>query len=54
MTIERHKEIKRRRHRRDKVKKIRARLEKISDTRERARLIRKIKATAPYAEAPSE
>lgn len=52
MTSERDREIKRRRHRRDKVRKLRTRLERTTDPRQRAAVIRKIKAASPYAPVP--
>lgn len=52
MATERQKEIKRRRHRRHKIQKLRARLEKATSPRERAFLIKKIKAASPYAPVP--
>jgi hypothetical protein len=52
MTSERDREIKRRRHRRDKVRKLRARLEKTTDVRQRAGVIRKIKVVSPNAPVP--
>ncbi len=52
MTSERDREIKRRRHRRDKVRKLRAQLEKTTDMRQRAVVIRKIKVVSPNAPVP--
>ena len=52
MTSERDREIKRRRHRRDKVHKLRAKLEKTTDMRQRATIIRKIKIASPKAPTP--
>ncbi len=54
MAIERHKEIRRRRHRREKTAKLRARLEKTTDSRQRAALIRKIQKSNPYAPVPEK
>ncbi len=47
MTSERDREIKRRRHRRDKVRKLRSQLEKTTDMRQRSVIIRKIKVVRP-------
>lgn len=52
MTSERDREIKRRRHRRDKVRKLRARLERTTDVRQRAVVIRKIQRVSPTAPVP--
>lgn len=52
MTSERDREIKRRRHRREKVRRLRIRLEKTTDVRQRAVLIRKIKSASPNAPTP--
>ncbi len=52
MTSERDREIKRRRHRRDKVRRLRLKLDKTTDVRQRATLIRKIKSASPYAPTP--
>ncbi|HSN73940.1 MAG TPA: DUF6800 family protein [Anaerolineae bacterium] len=52
MTSERDREIKRRRHRRDKVRKLRAQLEKTTDMRQRSVIIRKIKVVRPNAPVP--
>ncbi len=52
MTSERDREIKRRRHRRDKVRKLRARLERTSDVRQRSAVIRKIQRVSPNAPVP--
>lgn len=54
MAIERQKEIKRRRHRRYKVRKLRARLEETTNARERATLIAKIRRVAPSAPVPEK
>lgn len=54
MATERQKEIKRRRHRYRKVRKLRARLEQTTDLRERARLIAKIKKVSPYSPVPEQ
>ncbi len=45
-------EIKRRRHRRDKMRKLRAQLEKTTDMRQRSVIIRKIKVVRPNAPVP--
>ena len=50
MTSEREREIKRRRHRRDKIKKLRAKLAEASNKAEKEKIIakiRKISLTAP-------
>lgn len=52
MTSERARELKRRRHRRDKVRHLRARLERTTDVRQRAAVIRKIHRVSPAAPAP--
>jgi hypothetical protein len=52
MTSERDREIKRRRHRRDKVRKLRARLERTTDVRQRAAVIRRIQRVSPTAPVP--
>jgi len=52
MTSERDREIKRRRHRRDKVRKLRTRLERTTDVRQRAVVIRKIQRVSPTAPVP--
>ena len=52
MTSERDREIKRRRHRRDKVRKLRARLDRTTDVRRRAVDIRKIQRASPAAPVP--
>ena len=52
MATERSREIKRRRQRRDKVRKLRAQLEKTTNVRQRAVIIRKIQSTSPYAPVP--
>lgn len=52
MTSERDREIKRRRHRREKVRKLRLKLDKTTDMRQRATIIRKIKVTSPHAPTP--
>jgi hypothetical protein len=52
MTSERDREIKRRRHRRDKVRRLRLKLEKTTDVRQRATLIRKIKTASPHTPTP--
>ena len=52
MATERQKEIKRRRQRRDKVRKLRSQLEKATNPRQRAAIIRKIQSTRPYAPVP--
>ncbi|MEZ4767257.1 MAG: DUF6800 family protein [Caldilineales bacterium] len=52
MATERQKEIKRRRHRRDKIRKLRAQLEQTTNARQRVAIIRKMKAANPYAPVP--
>ena len=52
MSCERHRELRRRRHRRKKVRRLRARLEQTRDPEERRRLIEKIKRVAPNAPVP--
>lgn len=52
MSSERDREIKRRRHRRHKVRKLRARLERTTDVRQRGVIIRKIKVVSPHAPVP--
>ena len=52
MATESQKEIKRRRQRRDKVRKLRSQLEKATNPRQRAAIIRKIQSTSPYAPVP--
>lgn len=52
MTSERDREIKRRRHRRDKVRKLRSRLERTTDVRQRAVVIRKIQRVSPTTPVP--
>jgi hypothetical protein len=52
MAIERKREIKRRRHRYDKVRKLRAQLEKTTNPRQRAVLIRKMQRVSPYTPVP--
>lgn len=52
MATERQREIKRRRHRRNKVKKLRAQLEKTSDSRRRTAIINKIQRVSPAAPVP--
>lgn len=52
MTSERAREIKRRRQRRDKVRKLRARLVQTTDVRQRATLIRRIQRVSPAAPVP--
>lgn len=52
MTSERDREIKRRRHRRDKVRRLRAQLEQTTDMRQRALVIRKIQRVKPNAPVP--
>lgn len=54
MAIERQKELRRRRHRREKVRKLRARLAATTDPRQRAAIIRKIQAVSPYAPVPEK
>lgn len=52
MATERQREIKRRRQRRDKVRKLRAQLVKTTNVRQRASIIDKIQRTSPYAPTP--
>ena len=52
MATERQNEIKRRRHRRDKVRKLRAQLEQTTNMRQRAAIIMKIQRTSPYTPVP--
>ncbi|MFZ2489697.1 MAG: DUF6800 family protein [Anaerolineae bacterium] len=52
MSSERSRELKRRRHRRDKVRKLRAQLSKVTDARQRAAVIRKIHGVSPTAPVP--
>ena len=54
MATERQKEIKRRRHRQYKIRKLRAQLEQTTDTRRRAELIRKINKVSRHAPVPEE
>ena len=54
MATERQKEVKRRRHRRRKIRKLRARLEQTSDAKQRAALIAKIKRVSPHAPVPED
>lgn len=54
MSIERHKELRRRRHRQMKIKKLRTRLTKTTDVRQRAALIRKIQTVSPNAPVPEK
>jgi hypothetical protein len=49
MTSERAREIKRRRHRRDKIKKLRARLAEAGNKAEREKIIEKIRKVSPTA-----
>jgi hypothetical protein len=52
--VERTREIKRRRQRRDKVHDLRARLATEKDAKVRARLLAKLKKTSPNAPAPEK
>jgi len=52
--VERDREIKRRRHRRDKVKALRAKLSAERDAKARARLIAKLKKTSPHTPVPEK
>jgi hypothetical protein len=52
MSCERHREIRRRRHRRMKVRKLRQKLEQTTDPEERRRIIEKIRRVAPNAPVP--
>ncbi len=54
MATERQKEIKRRRQRRGKIRKLRAQLVETSDARKRAALIAKIKKVSPSAPVPEK
>ena len=47
MTSERAREIKRRRHRRDKIKKLRAKLAEASNKAEKEKIIAKIRKVSP-------
>lgn len=49
MSCERHREIRRRRHRQTKVRKLRQRLAEATDPAERQRIIEKIRRVAPNA-----
>ena len=52
MAIERMKELRRRRHRRQKVRKLRAKLMATKDPGERQRIIEKIRRISPNAPIP--
>lgn len=52
MSCERHREIRRRRHRQAKVRKLRQRLEQAKNPEERQRIIEKIRRVAPSAPVP--
>jgi indole-3-glycerol phosphate synthase len=52
--VERNREIKRRRHRRIKVKDLRERLNKERDTKARTRLIAKLKKVSPNSPVPEK
>ena len=49
MASERDREIKRRRHRKDKIKKLRAKLAEASNKAEREKIIAKIRKVSPTA-----
>jgi len=49
MATEREREIKRRRHRKDKIKKLRARLAEASNKAEKEKIIAKIRKISPTA-----
>lgn len=49
MTTERAREIKRRRHRKDKIKKLRAKLAEIGNKAEKEKIIAKIRKISPTA-----
>ena len=49
MTSERDREIKRRRHRKNKIKKLRAQLAEASNKAEKERIIEKIRRVSPTA-----
>mgnify|MGYP001062621481 CR=1 FL=1 len=49
MTSERQREIKRRRHRRDKIKKLRAKLAEAKTKAEKEKIIAKIRKASPTA-----
>jgi hypothetical protein len=51
MATERAREIKRRRHRKDKIKKLRAKLAEASNKAEKEKLIAKIRKISPTAPA---
>ncbi len=52
MAIERQKEIRRRRHRSAKVRRLRGQLEKTTNVRQRSAIIRKIQRASPDAPVP--
>lgn len=52
MTSERDREIKRRRHRKQKVHKLRVKLAQTTDPRQRGAIMRKIKHVSPKAPVP--
>ncbi len=52
VAVERDREVRRRRHRKKKVRYLRARLEQARDSRERQRLIEKIRRVSRYAPVP--
>lgn len=52
MATERQREIKRRRHRKKKVRMLRAQLEQTTDPRRRSAIIAKIKRVSPTAPVP--
>ncbi|MCD6289209.1 MAG: hypothetical protein J7M34_01805 [Anaerolineae bacterium] len=52
VAVERDRELRRRRHRKKKVRRLRARLEQTRDPEERQRLIAKIRRVSRYAPVP--
>ncbi len=52
MAIERRKELRRRRHRKQKIRKLRAKLMATRDASERQRIIEKIRKLSPTAPIP--
>jgi hypothetical protein len=54
MSSERDREIRRRRHRRDKIKKLRAKLSAASTKAEKEKIIAKIKKVSLYAQVGDE
>ena len=54
MSCERHREIRRRRQRKKKIRKLRAHLADASNPSERARIIAQIRRISPYAPIPED